>query len=378
VPIARDLNVSTKAVAAAFSIALLASSLLARRVGVFMDRHGARPVLLWGAVSGPAVLALLATVERASTLFCLFAALGAAQAFSLYEPAFRAVVEWVPIERDRTGALLLLTVVAGLASTVFVPLTALLLSLFDWRAAVLLLAATAALVMLPTRLLLPRTSPHARPSEYPQRGVVDAASARLLSLGLALQAFAATAATMGLVWHLVERGETLEGAAGLAGLVGAAQVAGRLLLAPLRRVLSTGVRLPLLLLTQAGALLGIAVLTGPPLVVAIVTFGAAAGAMTLERAAIVVEWFGRESFGAGNGLAASSSLFARAGAPIAIELLAGGLGYPQTLGVLTVFLLIGCISIGAGARWRRRSPWARASDGHPIRPKMATNAAVGP
>jgi predicted MFS family arabinose efflux permease len=52
VPIARDLGVSTSTVAAAFSISLLVSSLLARRVGQVMDRDGARPILLYGSLLG--------------------------------------------------------------------------------------------------------------------------------------------------------------------------------------------------------------------------------------------------------------------------------------------------------------------------------------
>jgi MFS family permease len=378
VPIARDLDVATSTVAAAFSIALLASSLLARRVGQLMDRYGARPVLLGGSVLGPLVLAGLATTEQGLSLFWMFAALGAAQAFSLYEPAFRAVVEWLPAARERSRALLLLTVVAGFASTVFVPLTALLLHRFGWRTTVLLLAATAALVMLPTRLLLPRARPGGSHHGRPTDAGAQAASLRLLGTGLALQAFAATAASICLVWHLVDRGKTLEAAAGLAGLAGAAQVPGRLLLAPLSSVLSTEVRLPALLLIQAGALVGIAVLSGPSLVVAVLAFGAAAGVMTLERASVVIEWFGRESFGAGSGQLASRALFARAGAPFAIELLRDKLGSPRAFGVLTIVLLVGSVLIVAGARLRRR-PQSDGADGcYPALPKLAENAAQNP
>jgi MFS family permease len=298
VPIARDLGVPTSTVAAAFSMSLLVSSLLARRVGQLMDRDGARSVLLYGSVFGPLALGGLATVQGEVPLFLLFAALGIARAFCLYEPAFRAVVEWCPEPRQRSRALLVLTAVAGFASTVFLPFTAFLVDGFGWRTAVLVLAAIAAVVTLLIRLRLPSAPPRAPQHEPVSTFVERTSSPRLLSAGFALQAFAATGASVCLVWHLVEGGATLEGAAALAGLAGAAQVPARLLLSPLSNVLSTEIRLPSLLVLQGGALIGIAVLTGPTLAVAVMTFGAAAGVMTLERAAVVIEWFGRESFGA--------------------------------------------------------------------------------
>jgi MFS family permease len=356
VPIARDLGVPTSTVAAAFSGSLLVSSLLARRVGQLMDRSGARPVLLYGAVLGPLALGGLAALHRGPALLLLFAGLGVAQALSLHEPAFRAIVEWFPVPRQRARALLVLTSVAGFASTAFLPLTALLLDAFGWRIAVLVLAAIAAVVTLPIRLWLPRTPPRARDHEPLPSIVGRTTCARLLGAGFALQAFAATGATVCLVWQLVERGETLEVAAALAGLAGAAQVPGRLLLSPLSNVLSTAIRLPSLLVVQACALVGVAVLTGPALVVAVMTFGAAAGAMTLERAAVVIEWFGRESFGAANGQLASSSLFARAGAPFAVELLHGTFSYAGVLGLLAVCLMVGSGLIGLATRAPRIAP----------------------
>jgi predicted MFS family arabinose efflux permease len=254
-----------------------------------------------------------------------------------------------------------LTSVAGFASTVFLPVTALLLERFGWRTAVLILAVSAAVVMLPIRLLLPH-APAARHHDPVLSSVDRASSARLLSAGFAIQAFAATGATVCLVWHLVERGETLAVAAALAGLAGAAQVPGRLLLSPLSHALPTEVRLPSLLVVQAGALIGIAVLTGPALAVAIMTFGAAAGVMTLERAAVVIEWFGRESFGARSGQLASSSLFARAAAPFAVELVRGSLDYARALGVLAVCLTLGSALLVAATRARRRYQRELAGD----------------
>src|SRR5690606_4361569 len=95
-PIARDLGVSPRFVAGAFSCTLLVASLLARPCGRAMDRGGARPVLLAGAFLAPSTFGALAAVEGPLSLLAVFTVLGVAHALSLYEPAFRAVVEWYP------------------------------------------------------------------------------------------------------------------------------------------------------------------------------------------------------------------------------------------------------------------------------------------
>ncbi|HVJ21553.1 MAG TPA: MFS transporter [Polyangiaceae bacterium] len=358
VPMSRDLGVPTSTVAAAFSGCLLVSSLLARRVGVLLDRRGARPVLLYGAIIAPLAFGGLAAVDAALPLLLVFAVLGIGQAFSLYEPAFRAVVDWFPVPQPRSRALLVLTSVAGFASTVFMPLTVALLDAFGWRFTVLALAALTAAVTLPIRLLLPRqpsSDDPCRTSVLDSASLPPAAFTKLLSGGFALQAFAATGATVCLVWQLVERGETLKVAAALAGLAGASQVPGRLLLSPLSSVVSTEVRLPLLLVVQGVAVVGIAVLSGPAVLVAVMTFGAAAGVMTLERAAVVIEWFGRDAFGSGSGRLASAALLARASAPFAVELVHGSFSYSTVLGLLAGCLLIGSTLITIATRVRRRA-----------------------
>ncbi len=356
VPIARDLGVAVSTIAAAFSGSLLVPALLAPRVGRLLDRKGARSVLLYGAVIGPVALGGLAAAQRELPLLLAFAGLGVAQALSLYEPAFRAVVDWFPAAEQRARALLVLTAIGGFASTAFLPLTAALLDEFGWRLTLLMLATLTAVVTLGIRLALPRPAPGAparRPASQPFRDGAPNTS-RLLSGGFALQSFAASGATICLVWQFVERGEPLAAAASIAGLAGASQVPGRLLLLPLSRVVPTHIRLPWLLIVQSTALFALAVLSGPALIVAVITFGAAGGAMTLERATVVVELFGRESFGSAHGRLASGALFARAAAPFAVELLHATLSYAVVLGWLAICLLAGSAIIGVALRARRR------------------------
>lgn len=356
-PMARDLSLSPRFVAVAFSLTLLISGLLARPVGRVMDWEGARGVLRIGAVLGPLAFASLALARGEVSLLLAFAALGLAHAASLYEPAICAIVGWFPLGRGRTPALTLLTSCGALASTAFLPLTALLVAQVGWRMAVLVLAALLALVSVPVRWAIPSTCAASERREGTPlralqvgRATQHGAATRWLGAGFALQAFASTGTSVYLVWHLLEQGAPMQEAAVTAGLAGAAQIPGRLSLLPLSRVLRTGVRLPLLFLVQAGALAAIAVGPGALLPVAIVLFGAAAGTMTLERAAVTLEHFGRDAFGAQSGRITSISFVARAASPFAVEVLRGHIGYAGAFAVLSLGLAAGAVAVSvAGA-----------------------------
>jgi MFS family permease len=352
VPMAESLGLARELVAAGFSVALLVSGLLARPTGRFLDVRGARPVLLAGAVLGPLALGALAVARGPLGLFAAFALLGVAHALALYEPAIRAVVDWFPRQAERARALLVLTVLGGFASTAFLPLTAWLLERVGWRTSLAALALTVALVCGGVALRMPSSRGVGAPigSESGAEPGAGRRALRLLALAFALQSFASTGLLVALVWFLSERGIELGQAAAIAGLAGAAQVPGRLLLGPLQRRVATRTRLPLLLGVQAVAVLGIA--SGAPwlLHAAIVIFGMAAGTMTLERAAVLIEWFGLRGFGARGGSIAAASAIARASSPYAIELLRGAVGYKTAFRALAVVMLVAAATTIAAGR----------------------------
>jgi MFS family permease len=340
-PLALELAVSRQFVAGAFSLCLLVSGLLARPVGRLLDRHGTRWLMVTGAAVGSLAMVALGSLQGPLSLLAVFAILGVAQALSLYEAAFRAVVDWFPEERLRSRASLLLTSIAGFSSTLFIPLTTHLVERHGWRSGVWLLAGALALT-LPLRLLLPLSVRDARLQESAAPGSPRAsASSSWLALGFAGHAFASTGVSIYLMWHLVERGQALESAAFVAGLAGAAQVPGRLLLLPLQRRLATANRLPLLFAVQAVALVGIAFAPVQVATGCVLLLGAASGMMTLERAAVLVEWYGRDTFGMQNGRIAAASVVAKAAAPFVVEALHGLASYAQVFLVLVVVYLVG-------------------------------------
>ncbi|MBX3131703.1 MAG: MFS transporter [Polyangiaceae bacterium] len=349
-PVALDLGVSRLQMAAAFSGCLLVAGWVGQFLGPFLDVYGTRYALRAGAIVAPLAFAAVALVDGMVSLVVAFALLGVAQALSLYEPAFRAIVDWCPDERERSRATLGLTLVGGFASAVFLPFTSWLLAHHGWRQVVLVLAGVLTLVLVPTRLLLPLTSRghvQHRTSHAPV-----APSVRRLAAGLALQSLASTGVFLYLMWQLVEQGEPVVAAAAVAGLAGAAQVPGRLLYGPLRRFVGGESLLPLLLGVQAAALLGIALTRGALALACILLFGAANGMMTLERATVLVGWYGRATFGAHQGHLVAATGMARALSPFVVELGHAVVSYAVVFGLLGAVLTLGAWACSSAASLR--------------------------
>ena len=130
--ISADTGWSPVVVAAAFSAALAVSALVGVLVGRVIDRHGPRLVMTAGSVLGIMALVVIATAPGLPVFVGGWVLAGAAMAGVLYPPAFAAITGWFTARR--LGALATLTLVAGLASTVFAPLTAAAGEQLGWRA----------------------------------------------------------------------------------------------------------------------------------------------------------------------------------------------------------------------------------------------------
>ena len=119
-PMQHELGWSTAELTGAYSLALLISGFAAVPVGRWIDRHGPHLLMTAGSIAGATWLLASSHIENLPSFYLLWAGMGLAMAATLYEPAFTVIATWFRHQRRR--ALLLLTVVAGFASTVFLPL----------------------------------------------------------------------------------------------------------------------------------------------------------------------------------------------------------------------------------------------------------------
>jgi MFS family permease len=156
-PIARDIGVSPGLVFAAFSLALLVSGVLGPLVGRMIDRRGGRDVLCVSNLVLAAGLLLLSMATGPVLLFAGWLLIGVGIAAGLYDAAFATLVG-IYRERSRT-AITGITLIAGFASTIGWPLTALIEDAHGWRMACICWALVHLFVCLPAnRWLLPPPS----------------------------------------------------------------------------------------------------------------------------------------------------------------------------------------------------------------------------
>ena len=114
-----------------------------------------------GSVLATVAVLAWAAANTVGAFYVAWIAIGAAMALVLYEPAQVVLVK--QFGAHATRAITTLTLVAGFASTIFQPLTAILADHLDWRTALVVLAVALAAVTIPIHLLVLPEPTH-RPS----------------------------------------------------------------------------------------------------------------------------------------------------------------------------------------------------------------------
>ena len=146
-PIAEALDLPLLGVLGAYSWALLLSGLLSRRIGALIDRYGAAPLLTGASLLAAAALALHATAESLLPIWIAWSLIGLGMRAMLYDGAFAALTALAGPGARR--AISLLTLMGGLASTVFWPISHLLLESLGWRSTLAVYGALNPLICAP-------------------------------------------------------------------------------------------------------------------------------------------------------------------------------------------------------------------------------------
>ena len=98
-------------------------------------------------------------VDSLLAFYALWVGIGLVMAAVLYEPAFVVLAKWFPVAGERRRALTALTLVAALASFIFLPLSQALIDAHGWRDALVVLALILAAVTIPLHALVLRKAP---------------------------------------------------------------------------------------------------------------------------------------------------------------------------------------------------------------------------
>ena len=352
IPMQRDLGLSTAELTGAFSFALLVSAVAGIAVGRYLDRRSPRPLMTAGSIAATALVLAWSQVDGLAAYYALWAAIGVVMAIVLYEPAFIVLAKRFPDADERRRAMTALTLVAALASFIFLPVSQALVDAHGWRDALVILALALGAITIPLHALVLRPGDAA-----PVRAARTSAAAGdalrsapfwLLSAAVFLGTLTGIAMTVHAIPFLLERGYEASFAAFAVGLIGVSQIPGRAVFALI------GPRLPRELAISAVFVLiaaGIAIVVGldatAPVVAGFVLLGMGNGMATLARATAIADRYGGGSYGTISSVAAAGTTGARAAGPVGAAVYAAAVGYGAML-----WTLVGLAAVAALMAYR--------------------------
>jgi MFS family permease len=364
----RDAGFSLGALSGAVSLAIAVSGVFAPLSGAWLDRHGARALMTIGSVT--AMLSVVGWSQSRSlpTLYLSFVGIGLASAAVLYDAAFAVVNTW--FDRDRNTALLTLTVVAGFASTIFLPTSQALIDWLGWRSALLVLAGLCGATAIPHAMVLRRHpgdhgfAPDGLPAadgapptpEVPHahgwlhlrdpalRTALRLSSVRWLTAGTFAVTTGVTVVVVHLVSYLHSRGYSATAAAFGVGAIGILSVSGRIALTTIARRIRLARVAAIMVAGQVAGLVLLMALPRPwGLLLFVLAYGAGYGVMTIARAALLSDYVPVAVFARVSGVQALVVDVGRVIAPVGAGALISWTGGYRAM----LFVVIGCSAFAA-------------------------------
>ena len=354
-----DLGLSASQVFGAFSWSVLVAGLAAPLVGAGIDRHGGRWIMVAGSIVAAMGLWRLAVASSFQGYLLGWTLVGVAMSLTLYEAAFATLNR--SLASDAGKAISTVTLLGGLASTAFWPLTEALAVRIGWRDTLMLYALVQLLACAPAHFLLDGAQRHEASSSH-HRGVTLQYVLRhsqfwLLAAAFAINAFVFAALSVHLIRVVRALGHSMELALMLAALVGPMQVAGRLIertrasrTPPAVVGIYTFAALPVALFAIAAygnEACGVAAFC--------LLYGLSNGVLTILRGTLPAAMFGRRHYGAISGALAAPALLAKASGPLLFAVALDRFGARQ---VLLPLVLMSLVSLAVFARAiGKRASW---------------------
>jgi MFS family permease len=364
VPMQHDLGFSAAELTGAFSTAMLVSGAAGLAVGRYLDRHSPRGLMTLGSVAGAALVIAWSRVDGLAAFYAIWVAIGLVMAAVLYEPAFTVLAKHFPATEQRRRAMTAMTLVAALASFIFMPLAQALIDAHGWRDALIWLAVILAATTVPLHALVLRSAPPAgHPAAHGARSIAAGDALRsapfwLLSGAFVLASLTSFAMAVHAIAFLLERGHSPAFAAFAVGLIGISQIPGRLLFAPLAaRLPRPAATASVFVLIGLGVAVLVSVHSTAGVVAGLVLLGMGNGMATLARATAIADLYGPGAYGTIGSVAGAMTTGARALGPVSGALYAAAFGYVALLWTLAALALL-----AAALAWQAELAAAR----HPL------------
>lgn len=371
-PLEAELGMTRAESSLAFSLALLAEGVAAYAMGRWIDSGHERLVMTLGSLWVGLGLLAHGVIDSVAGFYAVWVWLGLGMAATLYNPAFAIVTR--RFGTDFRRAIITITFLGGLASTVFIPLVSWWMGLWGWRTSLVLLAALQLLVCLPLHLWLLRDAPRPqlRVAGGPQatdgsvRQHLRQPAFWLLALFMVLTMALTSALPVHMVNLLGEAGLPAAWVVGIPASIGVLQVCGRMLLFVFEKhwdVHAANRWIPALL--PAGLL--VLVLGGwhpAAALVFVLLYGMGNGMVTIVKGTAMAQYVSAAHVGQLNGLLGVPIALARAAAPAIIGFLwSPTAGYQWGLWWMLAASLAGLAALWTAQAHALRSPPAAPGRG---------------
>jgi MFS family permease len=359
VPMQRDLGFSAAQLTGAFSVALVVSGIAGIAAGHYLDRRGPRALMTLGSSAGVVLVLVWSQVHNLEAFYALWLAIGLVMAAVLYEPAFAVLAKWFPDAEERRRAMTAMTLVAALASFIFLPLTQALIDAHGWRHALVILAVILGVITVPLHGLILRSAtvePRAPTGQGTELSIgageaLRSAAFWRLSGAFFLATVTGIAMTVHAIPFLLQRGYGAGFAAFAVGLVGLSQIPGRVLFVALAgRLPRAQATAGVFLLIAAGIALIVSVDASSAVLAGLVLLGMGNGMATLARATAIADIYGAGAYGTIAGVTGAMTTAARGVGPVTAALWATAVGYSALLWTLVVLS-----TLAAGLAYRAES-----------------------
>ena len=354
-PVERELGLTRAQSSLAFSLALLAEGVFAYPVGRWIDRGHERAVMTGGSLLVAAGLLLHSQVRSVEGFYLAWTLLGAALAATLYSPVFAVVTRRYPTDFRR--AIITLTFLGGLASSVFIPLSAWLIATWGWRTALVILAAVHLLVCMPLHFFCLRGAPP--PTPTPAHGEHSPAtllrSAPFLLIGVFVIGMMGITAAIPphLINLLRESGLREAWVIAIPAAIGVVQVLGRVLLYFFEHRFDLHLANRLIPWLIPAALAALITGAASPLagLLFVALYGLGNGMLTIVKGTAIAQYVNREHVASLNGALGLPQAVARAIAPLLLGVLwTREAGYRWGLVVLLVAAVLSALALWMAQR----------------------------
>ena len=369
VPLEQAIDMTRAQSSLGFSLMLLTEGLLAFFIGRWIDRGHERLIMTFGSLLVGALLLVHSVISTQTQFYTVWTLLGVAMACTLYPPAFAVLTRRFPNNFRR--AIIILSFLGGLASTVFIPLVAWLIDAIDWRETMWVISAMQFLVCAPIHFYLLRgaqsTSLNIVKNKDHLIGEAKHIELKPTDPNLSIWQFMRNpvfwqlscfvvllmAATSALPAHMVsllrESGMGETWAIAVPASIGVIQVVGRLGLYLLEKRIDvhTSNRWVTLLipLGLAALILGHGAIVG--CLVFVLLYGLGNGMLTIVKGTVMAEYVSKAHMGSLNGILGVPMAISRAAAPLLMGLMwSPSDGYSYGLWMLLIVSVI-----GVGALW---------------------------